>query len=152
MTQDCLSFRTNAAPFGELRRHLRAGSDDFDPPLRQRVDLDAYARKIERFAVRFEAWYGARIIGLLAAYFNDPGGQTGFITHVNVSPGFQDKGIASKLMETCIDYGQERGFREILLEVDRENAGALFLYEKFDFKITEEKTETFRMKRTLSNP
>ena len=74
----------NRASAAEIDAHLRACDDSFAPALSRRVDIDAYASKIAARAERFEAWANDRLVGLLAAYCNDPERRVAFVTSVSV--------------------------------------------------------------------
>lgn len=123
----------NRADEAEIARHLKRCDRDFVPPLSARVAIDDYAHKIAVNAVRFEAWGGNELIGLVAAYCNDLDRRVAFITSVSVQSEWQGQGLASRLMERCIGYVQARGFKGVELEVDKENVAAIKLYEKAGF-------------------
>ena len=80
-------------------------------------------RKIADKAARFEAWVDGEWVGLVAAYCNDKEKLTADITSVSVLLRWQDKGIASQLMERCIGHVKGLGFERIELEVDSGNEG-----------------------------
>jgi len=53
---------------------------------------------------------------------------------VVVCPGFQNVGIGTELVRTCIDLADELGFRRIWLPVDATNARARHVYRKCGFE------------------
>ena len=55
------------------------------------------------------------------------------IANIGVDRRFQKKGIASALMETCIQKAVERGCENLNLEVRVSNQPAISLYEKYGF-------------------
>ena len=143
-----LELHHNRAAAAEIAAHLRACADAFVPPLRQRVeDIDAYAAKIIDHAERFEAWSGADLAGLVAAYCNDVRANTAFITSVSVMAEWQERGVASRLLHACIEHVRRAGFERIELEVDRQNAAAGALYEQHGFAAarTGERTQILRL-------
>ncbi|MBL0182082.1 MAG: hypothetical protein IPP96_07240 [Chitinophagaceae bacterium] len=71
---------------------MEACKNNFIPPLQDTVDIDSYAQKIKSKSITFEAWQNGHLAGLIAAYFNDPGKEVGFITNVSVENGFAGKG------------------------------------------------------------
>lgn len=130
-----IEFGMNRADEAELARHLRSCDADFVPPLSGRVELDDYAHKISAKAARFEAWVDGELVGLVAAYCNEAERGIAFITSVSVRDDWQGRGVAARLMERCIGHVATIGFKRIELEVDKENSGAIKLYEKTGFKI-----------------
>jgi ribosomal protein S18 acetylase RimI-like enzyme len=113
--------------------YLSQCDTDFIPPLSQRVNIDDYAKKIINNAVRFEAWSGDILIGLVASYFSEQERPVAYITSVSVLREWMRRGITSHLMEQCITYAKDLGIRQIKLEVERGNMPALKLYEKYGF-------------------
>jgi ribosomal protein S18 acetylase RimI-like enzyme len=55
------------------------------------------------------------------------------LTKMAVSPAFQGRGIASLLMQQCIDHAQDLGTQTIFLETHSSLTAALSLYKKFGF-------------------
>jgi GNAT superfamily N-acetyltransferase len=53
---------------------------------------------------------------------------------VVVCPGFQNVGIGTQLVRSCIDLADERGFERIWLPVDATNARARHVYRKCGFE------------------
>ncbi len=126
-------FCTNQANAVQIAAHLHACDHAFIPPLSERVIIGDYAHKITDRAVRFEAWADELFVGLLAAYCSDNQSRVGFITSVSVLPGWQGQGIASQLIEKCIEHARGLGLAGIELEVDIDNRAAIRLYEKYNF-------------------
>ena len=123
----------NQSNLNDVLQHLKACDDTFMPPLSNRVELKAYALKIFDKANRFEAWQDVEMVGLIAAYCNDPEKKTAFITSVSVTPSCHGMGIASRLMEQCIRKLKSHSFKRLQLEVASNNLPAIRLYQKFGF-------------------
>ena len=123
----------NKATENEILNHLLSCDADFVPPLSSRIEIKRYALKIKEKAMRFEAWYCSSLVGMVAAYFNSQQ-NTVFITSVSLLKSHQGRGIASKLMRTCIENAKNNGFQFIELEVDGENDDAFRIYKKLNFK------------------
>jgi ribosomal protein S18 acetylase RimI-like enzyme len=130
-----VEFYFDQATKVEIANHLSHCDADFVPPLSCRVSINSYANKIASNAMRFEAWEGGVLVGLLAAYCNDGDRRAAYITNVSVLRGWQGRGIALHLLEQCIERVKELGFQCIELEVDRGNASATKLYYKKRFKV-----------------
>lgn len=116
-----------------IAEHLSSCDADFVPPLSGRIKISDYAQKIVSTAVRFEAWSGGTLIGLVAAYCNDREKRIAYITSVSVLREWAGKGIAARLMSQCAEYAKASGMRQISLEVASDNCPALKLYEKSGF-------------------
>ncbi len=130
----------------EIYSHLMKCNENFIPPLEKKVNIQEYSTKIFEKAVTFEAWNGDTLVGLVAAYFNDPDGQTGYITSVSTISAYMGKGIASILVNLSIDYARKNGFRTIFLEVAKANDHSIKFYKKFQFQEFEDEHTSTLMK------
>ncbi|MDO8310644.1 MAG: GNAT family N-acetyltransferase [Sideroxyarcus sp.] len=128
-----VEYLSNKASEAEIAEHLLKSDADFVPPLSGRVEISGYARKIASKAMRFEAWSGGALVGLVAAYCNDQEKRIAYITSVSVLREWTGKGIAAHLMNQCIKHAKACGMRQISLEVAGDNTSAIKLYEKFGF-------------------
>jgi len=128
-----ISYAVNQAGIAEIAAHLARCDAHFIPPLSGRVDIDDYAARIAGHAERFEAWAGKTLVGMVAAYCNDQSRHAGFITSVSVTRARSGEGIATRLLEDCIQHARRAGFTLIRLSVDRGNAAAIRLYERCGF-------------------
>lgn len=145
MSIAAVSYKVKTASKDEICSYLYSCSDNFSPPLKQRVDLDRYGEKIFDKAITFEAWHNKELIGLVAAYFNDSNGYSGYITNVSVTSYYMNQGIMTSLMNRCIEYAKQYGFKNIALEVSASNYSVIHLYEKFGFKEAETRGDTLIM-------
>jgi ribosomal protein S18 acetylase RimI-like enzyme len=127
-----VKYLTNKASETEITDHLSNCESNFIPPLSCRVKIDDYAKKITNNAMRFEAWSGNNLVGLVAAYCNDEENIT-YITNVSVLPKWTGKTIAHKLMNQCIEYSKMQEIQQIVLEVANDNPAAIKLYQKNGF-------------------
>ena len=141
-----LKYTEGMASEQEICSHLMECNENFVPPLEKKVSIHEYSNKIFQKAVTFEAWRVDTLVGLLAAYFNDPNGQTGYITSVSTIKAYMGQGIASILINFSIDYARQHSFRTISLEVAKANHQAINLYRKFQFKEFEDKHTSTLMK------
>jgi len=130
-----IAYTSNRASEAQIVEHLSRCDSSFVPPLSMRVEIDSYARKIASAAVRFEAW-DRTLVGLLAAYCNDRHSGVAYITSVSVLEEWRGRKIASRLLKNCISHARAEGYRQVALEVDGENTGALSLYAKEGFTVS----------------
>lgn len=126
-------FSRGNATQEDIYNHLLCCDSSFIPPLGSRVDIATYALKLVKKAETFEVWDNGKLVGLVAAYCNDPKRNKAFITSVSVLHAWQGKHLASELLISCLKYLYEHGFIFCELEVGEENRAAISLYEKFGF-------------------
>lgn len=142
-------YAVDVATSTQIGTHLLRCDQHFVPRLSQRLDIAAYAAKLRKSAVTFEAWSGAALVGLVAAYLNDPQGEAGFVTSVSVEAGFQGEGIGDALMHNCIGRARERGFKRIGIEVGATNEKAIALYRRHGFEVNGANGDFLKMTRDL---
>jgi len=134
----------------ELMAHLQHCDAAFVPPLSQRVNLEAYAAKLVDRAMRIEAWDAGALVGLVAAYCNDPQARHAFITNVSVLPAWQGEGLAGALLEASLQHLRDQCFSDVELEVDRNNGRAVAFYRRHRFGVTREDGATLIMTLPLA--
>ena len=122
----------------DLSAHLVRCDPHFVPRLSERLDIVNYAQKIHDKALTFEAWNGGSLVGLVAAYMNDPDGREAYVTNVSVEAAFQGMGVADSLMVRCIQHAREKGLKQIRLEAAVESDRAVGLYRRLGFRTSEE--------------
>jgi GNAT superfamily N-acetyltransferase len=133
---DQIRFAIDTATAEEIARHLVRCDAGFVPHLSDRVDITEYASKLHQHAVRFEAWHGEGLIGLVAAYLNNEALRVAWITNVSVDPRHQRTGVASRLLTRCARRARALGFESIELEVDGANEAAINLYGRAGFNVS----------------
>lgn len=141
-----IKYSIGKATEKEIYYHFLMSSDDFFPPLAEKVNIVEYSSKIREKAITFEAWIGDELIGLVACYFNDSNKVSGFITNVSTLKEFSGMGIAYKLLSQCIHFAKENMFKELKLQVFHENATAIRLYEKSNFTVIGRAVDLINMK------
>lgn len=130
---DKVAYCVNRSSASEITAHLLRADAGFEPTLSSRVDIPSYAQKLHDRAVRFEAWLGEQLVGLVASYCNKPDGGKAFVTSVSVWPEFQGQGIGGRLMRQCIEHVRCNEVSQIELEVDERSLSAIALYKKLGF-------------------
>lgn len=89
------------------------------------------------------------LIGLIAFYSNR--GNDCFITHVWVAENFRGYGICSKMICLIEESLKNSSFKTITLEVRQNNLSAISAYNKSNFYVTNRKSNSFIMKKQLTN-
>jgi ribosomal protein S18 acetylase RimI-like enzyme len=140
-----LEYARNRGSAAQIAEHLSTCDADFVPALSARVDIGQYAEKIRSKATRFEAWSGGVLVGLVAAYLNDAEARIGYVTSVSVLQDWKGRGIGAQLMGQCIAHATASGMRQITLEVGRDNAPAIRMYERSGFRAGDEDPPFIRM-------
>ena len=143
-----ITYKINTASTEAVLDHFKKCNDLFIQRLSRKVNLADYIKKIVENAVMFEAWNEKDLVGLIAAYYNK--GNTVFITNVSVIKQQERTGIGSTLLNSCIQFGKEQHFTELILEVFSENTSAIYLYKKNNFKIVSVKDEVTVMQMELT--
>ncbi len=154
MTSASVLYRQSTASASQVNSHLCACDTAFVPKLSERLNIDEYAQKIVQNAITFEAWRDGFLVGLVAAYLNDPALQSGYVTNVTVEPVLMGKDVAAVLFESCLTRARDDGFATMKLEVGQENQRAIRFYEKFGFQAQGRKNAMLQMSLnlTLENP
>lgn len=147
---EAIEYKKDTAGERDIYLHLQACAANFTPPLTERVDVQAYAKKLSQKAVNFEAWQNGLLTGLIAAYLNKAEGLA-FITNVSVDKNLMGGGIAHTLLANCIDHAKEAGLTRIRLEVNANNAQAIRFYQKFSFQTESSNNDSLFMKLELTN-
>ena len=128
-----VEYCLNKASVAEIKEHLSRFDAKFVPPLSDRVDIYDYAKNITEMAMRFEAWSGDTLVGLLAAYCNDEQNHVAYVTSISVLKASTRKGVGTRLLKQCIVEAKVSGMQQINLEVASDNVLAIKLYEKCGF-------------------
>lgn len=146
-----IDYRVSTATELQMYNHLNKCSDNFIPPLSETVEIGEYARKLHANSVTFEAWNTDKLIGLVAVYFNDAASLSAFISNVSVDKDYMGSGIASHLVQMCVDHAAENDFDQIKLEVNAANEPAIKMYEKFEFEEYDTMNESLIMRRKIKS-
>lgn len=146
-----VEYLSNNATAEQIAEHLSRCDTNFVPCLSSRVDINDYAQKIASRAMRFEAWSGGMLVGLVAAYCNDKEKRIAYIASVSVLSEWTGKGIAARLMKQCTERAKAFDMRQISLEVARSNTPAIKLYEKSGFVADKANTPFVGMILNLKN-
>ena len=146
-----INYKIDSASERDINNHLNRCDGDFIPKLSSRVNINDFSKKIAEKTTTFEAWNGQILAGMLSAYFNNPEIKTGYINNISVIREYVGNGIASKLLDMCIDYAKEYSFKEVRLEVFKDNIRAIELYKKFGFRIFKNNNDFMIMRYEMSS-
>ena len=119
----------------DIYYNLYEADKEFLPALRKKANLEKFINKIMNYSTRFEAWdVQKKLIGFISVYLNNKEDKIAYINMVSILNSFTNNGIATKLLQMCIDSAKEQSFHAIKLECDKKNYKARKLYTKFNFK------------------
>lgn len=147
-----IEYKENILEETELYSLLKISDSEFEPTLSSRINIWNYSRKLLENAIRFEAYYKDKIVGLVAVYANDPTKENAFITYVYCKKEYRNIGIAKTLIQRALNYLKKMQFCSVSLEVSLKNIAAIKLYKNFGFiSFTEEKniSDRIMMKASL---
>lgn len=133
----------------ELETLLGQFGDLLPTPLRERVDLGAYAAKLLRHAEVALARMANDTVGLLAIYANDTVSKRAHIPIVAVLPSHRGLGVGRSLLLAAIDLAAHHGMETIDLEVAHENWRAQAAYAAVGFSAEPSTGGMLRMVRRL---
>lgn len=129
---ETLDYRREQAGVDAIVAHFLGCDAAFLDALQARTNLPDYASKLHARALRFEAWSGGRLAGLLAVYHDATAG-VAYISNVSVLSEYCRQGIASQMLTACLVQARQLGLREITLEVASDNQAAIALYRRHGF-------------------
>lgn len=145
-----LIYKIKTATEKEIYTHLLDCNNSFTPPLGNRVNLQDFSKKIFARSTTFEAWANQMLVGLLSVYLNDKVNHLGYINNVSITKDYMGKGIATTLLNLCVEHAEQYNFKEINLEVAKNNTRAIQLYKNIGFYDVENKGDFLLMKYNIS--
>lgn len=116
----------------QKREIIEACDHAFSNPVSRRECYESLLAKIHAHG-EFLAAYRQGPAGYLAMYANDTVGKTAYVTLLAVKPECQKLRIGSSLMEAGFALARQRGMKQMKLEVNAGNIGAIALYERLGF-------------------
>jgi ribosomal protein S18 acetylase RimI-like enzyme len=119
-----INFKINHSTLRDIKEHLNRCSIHYAPPLDTYVNIEKYAIKIYDKAIRFEAFNGPTLVGLIAMYV-DLNKKIGFITNVSVDIEYKGHGVGNTLINEAKTYALKNNIKVIQLEVYNENIKAI---------------------------
>jgi len=104
-------------------------------PLEDRVCVKDYVAKLIKYSDICLCYdqIPENITGIIALYANDYLNLISFISIFGVLQEYQGKKIGYNLLLNAIKFAHNKGMKEIILNVHKENYKAIRLYQRFDF-------------------
>lgn len=127
-----INYSINNTTYLQIYEHLKLCDKTFIPILSKRVSIEKYSKKIFDCAIRFEAFSGTKLIGLMAVYKHSSLCEL-FITNVSIDIDYVRKNVATDLLVKLIAYCVKNNFKVLRLEVNVNNKNAISFYIKHNF-------------------
>jgi ribosomal protein S18 acetylase RimI-like enzyme len=143
-----INYSINNTTYLQIYEHLKLCDKTFIPILSERVSIEKYSNKILDYAIRFEAFSGTKLIGLIAVYEHSSLSEL-FITNVSIDIDYVRKNVATDLLVKLISYCINNNFKVLRLEVNKNNKKAISFYNKHNFIHVETKLDILIFKFNL---
>lgn len=128
---------------------LQGCDENFCPPKWSLERLEKYASKLSTFAFwTYLLKEDGGKIGFVAYYLNEEN-KTVYISIIAVAKNFRRFGYGRKLLQNLIESVSEK-YKDISLEVSKNNGGALSLYQSFGFALKKDRGEKVLMTKYLN--
>ena len=141
-----IRFAKNNSSYLDIKGHLERCDKDFVPFLSSYININQYAKKLLKKAIRYEMYIDSDLIGLAAVYID---ANIAFVTNFSIENSYFGKGFSRQLMSECIlDLSGKVNLVE--LDVFEENVRALYFYEKLSFVAKRRKDNIITLARQIS--
>jgi ribosomal protein S18 acetylase RimI-like enzyme len=125
-------------------------SEEFNPPLKESINIKQYSEKIIKNATILSIIDSGELAGFMAVYCNDPAKNVGYGTMLAVSKTHRIYGIGPQLIKMTVDYLRKRGFKKFSLEIYKTNPRVIVLYKRLGFSIEKETEKSVFVYKNLS--
>ena len=132
----------------EMDAVIRRCDAAFNEPVAQRIIYPKLLEKLHQNG-QFIFAYNGESLGYCAFYANDPEHKNGYISLIAIAPECQKMHIGTRLLKESLANMQTYGMENCLLEVRKNNQNAIRFYKDNHFTITEERENSYLMKRVL---
>ncbi len=120
---------------------INSADKSFPIPLSERTDISVFTKKILNKAIILQAVIDDEIVGLSSFYANDLENMKSHLTFIAVNSSHINIGIASKLINEMLSILRKKNMASVEVTTESSNKAARSLYEKFSFRLAEEKEE-----------
>ena len=117
--------------FEDFFAFLQAVEQDFVPPLLDRIDINAYYKKVNEYATMGECYCQDELVGLIISYDNDIESCKGYTTFCAVRGDFRGNNIAGMLLERACSHAKAQGMHVMGLHTYIQRNSKEVLYEKW---------------------
>lgn len=111
---------------------LLINDGQFIPLLSSRVDLKEYSSKLIKNSQIYSLVFNGENVAYASIYLNDVKGNKSYIPYLAVSPNYQGRGYARKLMNYVLLEAKSKKFKTTQLSV-RKVSKAFLLYKSLGF-------------------
>jgi len=118
----------------EIKEMILFFDGEFEPPLSQRVDMEEYISKLEKFGNVFVLDYKNESAGIIAFYANDYATKCAYYNILAISKNFQNKGLGSLLFKFGLDKIEKSEMEFVRLRVRKTLENLINFYNRCGFK------------------
>ena len=120
----------------EISGLLHKFSDDFNPPLSERVcDLDIYAEKLRDRAINAVIEDNGKATGFISFYANDEISKTAYCIILAVEKSFRRRGAGRFLLSYFERIAADKGMEQAKLRTQTYNENAIAMYLANGYRI-----------------
>lgn len=142
------SFVAGSLSTDEVCYLLSLSDKAFIPQLHETINLNEFSAKLAQFAHIFLLCKNQEFVGFNCYYKNEPNNFL-YITLLAVSPKFQHSGCGHILMSALREVYRNQNFRNIDLEVRKDNIKAINYYFRENFAIKEDRLNKYLMSHQM---
>lgn len=109
----------------------------------------AYSKKIIAKATIISIYNTGVLVAFIAYYDNDPNNENAFLTMLVVDKLFRNMDYGQVLLESAMSALRKKKFKQMTLEVLKDNVSAVSLYEKNGFRVVHKTLARYTMNLSL---
>ena len=129
------NYRIEKLSYNTFLSFIKDVEKDFVPPLLERIDVETYYNKTNKYAAFIECYDDNELAGLLISYVNNKETRKGFVTFIAVKECYRGNGIAGNLLDKACELAKRNGMT--VLGIDTNHIIARDCYIKNGFKLIE---------------
>ena len=118
----------------DFRLFLHSVSNDFTPPLLQRINISTYYNKLNQNAKFILCLHDNKIVGMIAFYCNDSHRDYAYVTLLAILPKYRRLGLCSQLLHKACDFSKKNNKIMMLIETNSEYAKQCYIHLGFQVK------------------
>lgn len=113
---------------------IHSVSNDFTPPLLQRINMLTYYNKLNQNAKFILCLHDNKIVGMIAFYCNDSHCDYAYVTLLAILPKYRGRGLCSQLLNKACDSSKKNNKIMMLIETNNEYAKQCYIHLGFQLK------------------
>jgi len=114
-------YTIQAIEYEEFNTFLTDVSQDFIPPLLDRIDVLSLFDKLITYGTFITCYYDQTLVGLIAFYANNQETKRGYISLLAVARKFRGNRIASQLLSIATTESKRKGMTVLEIDTNRKS-------------------------------